>query len=761
MKIKLIFFLVLIFFTSNAFSTERHVGSGQTYNTINDAITASSAGDIIIIHDGTYADSITSLPNGTYSSYTTIKALNDGGVIISGILNLTYNTAYIKLEGLKFTNTTDSKQILGNHIKVLRCSFQEGPSSGNVVNSGCGSNDYNDTQYILFEDCWFYGTGGRYNLVVYNSNYVVLRRCVIRHDGGWTDDKGDPEAGICIYNSSYVELQNCIVIDSNLGTYHAWQQGIYIIYNSASPNITNNVNIRGCIVLNVDENAYRFDGNTTTIGISTWTDNVAYGYSQHSSSSGAIINGSSSVTLNLEAQKTTIGNGQYALGTWGGGSPSLDHSIVFKNTIGITVNGFSMAYLDTFNSGSSEDCSNCQTYNPQINGLLYLPRIEAGSTLTNAGLGANVISQMGVDGTFYGEIGYNTITSKVLWPWPYEDRIKTDMSSVSNRGFCANKETLTNYIWGYLGNILPPFNVVASSGNQKVVLSWDANSYNNGVNGYKVYIGTNSGSYTLNQTVTGTTATVTGLTNDTSYYFVVTTSTTGGGSGYSYEISAIPRLAPAAPIVTGSTPTINLAPTWSWTSGGGGNGTYRFKLDNSDLTTGATQTTSTSYTPSSSLSEGTHILYVQERDEAGNWSSSGDLAIVIDSTVSNSSTNAKDGGSGGCFIATAAYGSPFESHVKILREFRDGYLMPNRLGRELINFYYTYSPALADVIAKHNILRVIVRWGLMPVVGISYLVLHTSMVQKFFLMLFIIILFVAGCCIVTRIKMRLIKCRLF
>ena len=90
--------------------------------------------------------------------------------------------------------------------------------------------------------------------------------------------------------------------------------------------------------------------------------------------------------------------------------------------------------------------------------------------------------------------------------------------------------------------------------------------------------------------------------------------------------------APTAPSVSGITPTDNTTPTWNWSAGGGGNGTYRYKLDNNDLTSGATETTSTSYTTGSGISEGSHILYVQERD-AANWSSSGSSTIVIDTTV--------------------------------------------------------------------------------------------------------------------------------
>lgn len=86
---------------------------------------------------------------------------------------------------------------------------------------------------------------------------------------------------------------------------------------------------------------------------------------------------------------------------------------------------------------------------------------------------------------------------------------------------------------------------------------------------------------------------------------------------------------PASPSVTGPVYTSATTPTWTWQSGGnGGNGTYRYKLDNSDLTSGATVTSGTNYT-SGVLSDGNHILYVQERDNAGNWSTSGSHTIDV------------------------------------------------------------------------------------------------------------------------------------
>lgn len=75
-----------------------------------------------------------------------------------------------------------------------------------------------------------------------------------------------------------------------------------------------------------------------------------------------------------------------------------------------------------------------------------------------------------------------------------------------------------------------------------------------------------------------------------------------------------------------------------------------------------------------------------------------------------------DGGFEGCFIATAAYGSYFEAHVKTLREFRDNVLLTNYLGKKIVDMYYKYSPSIASKIAMHSGAKNIIRQLLTPVV---------------------------------------------
>lgn len=63
----------------------------------------------------------------------------------------------------------------------------------------------------------------------------------------------------------------------------------------------------------------------------------------------------------------------------------------------------------------------------------------------------------------------------------------------------------------------------------------------------------------------------------------------------------------------------------------------------------------------------------------------------------------------GCFVATAAFGSPYTREVMLLRAFRDDHLSESRIGRALIRLYYRASPTLARQLKNRPSIRALTR----------------------------------------------------
>jgi len=126
-------------------------------------------------------------------------------------------------------------------------------------------------------------------------------------------------------------------------------------------------------------------------------------------------------------------------------------------------------------------------------------------------------------------------------------------------------------------------------------------------------------------------------------------------------------------------------------------------------------------------------------DVIGGYEKDNPITIAADSNKSVEANFAaeEDKSALSCFIASAAYGSPLHPHLDILRDFRDKYLMPTRAGRWLVEWYYRYSPSVADFIAKHKALKVGVRISLFPLVAFSYSLLLLGPVISAVLLLFI------------------------
>jgi len=76
---------------------------------------------------------------------------------------------------------------------------------------------------------------------------------------------------------------------------------------------------------------------------------------------------------------------------------------------------------------------------------------------------------------------------------------------------------------------------------------------------------------------------------------------------------------------------------------------------------------------------------------------------------------------GGCLIATATFGSELSPQVQQLRELRDNHLLQTESGTSFMNsfndFYYSFSPYIADYERENPIFKEIVKLGITPMIS--------------------------------------------
>ena len=123
------------------------------------------------------------------------------------------------------------------------------------------------------------------------------------------------------------------------------------------------------------------------------------------------------------------------------------------------------------------------------------------------------------------------------------------------------------------------------------------------------------------------------------------------------------------------------------------------------------------------LTLGTEYFFrVGAVDDFGNVSElSEEVAATPKETYDGWESYKQAGGTeeGGCFIATAAFGSYVAPHVQTLRLFRDQVLMTSEAGRTFVTWYYRVGPEWAQWLEQHEWAKAFVRVGLMPLVWVA------------------------------------------
>jgi hypothetical protein len=153
--------------------------------------------------------------------------------------------------------------------------------------------------------------------------------------------------------------------------------------------------------------------------------------------------------------------------------------------------------------------------------------------------------------------------------FPVQNAVRSTFAGGSSDGFIAKIND---------GALAPPTGLTAAVSSQQVRLGWSAAS---GASSYSVYQGSAAGaesSTPVMSGLTGTSYTVTGLSNGTHYYFVVKADYPGGASGPSNEVNAVPTVPAGVPFGLSAVPgTVNGSFTLCWNNPTGNvtNNVYR------------------------------------------------------------------------------------------------------------------------------------------------------------------------------------------
>jgi hypothetical protein len=498
-------------------STVGNWSNANCYNNLAAAFSAMSGSDTLTIDDGTYTGNINSItqssypPSGASGNYTIVRARNipcqsevacnqplkvyfqstlvsktsaTGAVFnISNFPgnNPNYYMNWVKFWGIKWDGTATYRNC--NYLYFKQVASQ-GIADGNTATVSISG------RYNILEDVVAFGKG-RYKFLFYDATreshadgpgYNVCRRCIARHD--WVSTSM-PMAAFNQYLLLDTTLLNAMVIDSDSPSHFGTPLEIGGAFYSFTDSTPTNYSVNGSIVVN---SAFGLSmGGTATA--TTFTDVVAVKTAGGFNQLGPTI--FNRLTLvNVSPSYWTFADNQAAVlyGTdlsrhglafqdWRGSASTMANSIFRNIDLGSAAGGQSNSYFNTYLIGNSDITgSNKVVIDPYTHGLLYPVRVETGSTLATGGsgggqMGARILNKLGKDGARYGDTDWNT-EQESLWPWPMEGWVKAEMASMAStiggdtmpsptRGFAGgmskdgSAQTLTKYIWEYLGNRIP------------------------------------------------------------------------------------------------------------------------------------------------------------------------------------------------------------------------------------------------------------------------------------------------------------------
>jgi len=488
-------------------------------------------------------------PSGTPGAYTTIMAKHPGEAILTDSAYVSLQAlaghepvSYVAFKGLFVKGGTlaaigygankEESSLRHHHLKFIR--------NGVEADVATPFNAYR-VDDILFENNYAFG-GGRYKFASYQASNIVWRRNVARYDRGTEDD--EPKGTYSVYSTLDAFLVNNLAVDAD--SYDFVERG-ELAGEFATP--TTSGGTRAKFQRNIQLNSVFMFSNLSNLSegsdaelsdMVSWDIRPVGGDYVKSFAPGWFDHITMGDIIPSEPMTFAFFNG------WDYSCRGITNSILHNFQDGNmfydlkkapdfeTVDGKMVERYGVDTNNITEFTGNLEAHDSVIENmtaidpmqsdinpegsLRYITRIERGTSLSvlaidGTNLGATVVSFLGKSGTFFGEVGYDKETNIPMWPFPMEDIIKQKFSAYSytgntfsgkgdsraatgsmgyingERGFAVEGQTLTDYVWGYLGDVVPPFDVTASADQNSIVLQWQAGPAisQSKVTGYRVY----------------------------------------------------------------------------------------------------------------------------------------------------------------------------------------------------------------------------------------------------------------------------------
>lgn len=178
---------------------ELHVGAGQQYQTIQAAVNVAQAGDIILIHSGTYQERILMARSGTASEYITLKNYSSEKPLIDRPAGMTSPSqglieqngqSHILYDGLKVANSSaygfNAQSQAITDVIIRNCEIYGHSASGIIFYPGYGIPNPTLTTNILLENNMIYDCQNAWNPIHQADGHAPNETVTISNVDGFT-----------------------------------------------------------------------------------------------------------------------------------------------------------------------------------------------------------------------------------------------------------------------------------------------------------------------------------------------------------------------------------------------------------------------------------------------------------------------------------------------------------------------------------------------------------------------------------------------